>query len=178
MRKPNLILLGGLIGAAAGWALAKSHPPLETVSTVDLNRYLGRWYEIARYPNSFERKCARDVTAQYSLKPDGDIRVVNSCTTLSGSIARSVGTAKTADKSTNAKLKVTFFWPFYGDYWIIDLGRDYDYAVVGEPSRKFLWILSRTSQMPQDLYLRVAARLASKGYDASKLIPTRQTCEH
>lgn len=178
MRKRSLILLGGLVGVAAGWALAKSRPSLETVTTVDLNRYLGRWYEIARYPNSFERKCARDVTAQYSFKPNGDIRVVNTCTTSSGSIARSVGTAKTVEKATNAKLKVTFFWPFYGDYWIIDLGRDYDYAVVGEPSRKYLWILSRTSQIPQDLYLRIAARLASKGYDASKLIRTRQTGEH
>jgi apolipoprotein D and lipocalin family protein len=175
MRKRNLILLGGLVGAAAGWALANSRAPLETVSRVDLNRYLGRWYEIARYPNSFERKCARDVTAEYSIKPDGNIRVVNSCVTSSGSITRSVGTAKTVDRSTNAKLKVTFFWPFYGKYWIIDLGSDYDYAVVGEPSRKFLWILSRTPQMSNDLYLRITAQLASKGYDASKLMRTGQT---
>jgi apolipoprotein D and lipocalin family protein len=177
MRKRNLILLGGLAGAVAGWVLASSRPPLETVSRVDLNRYLGRWYEIARYPTSFERKCARDVTADYSIKPDGGIRVVNSCVTSSGSLTRSVGTAKTVDQSTNAKLKVTFFWPFYGKYWIIGLGRDYDYAVVGEPSRKFLWILSRTPQISDDLYAHITAQLASKGYDASKLMRTRQTGE-
>lgn len=176
MRKRNLALLGGLLGAAAaGWALARSNPPLETVSHVDLHRYVGRWYEIARYPNRFERKCDRDVTAEYSIKRNGDIRVVNSCVTSSGSITRSTGTAKVVDKSTTAKLKVTFFWPFYSKYWIIALGPDYDYAVVGEPLRRYLWILSRTSQMPDDLYQQNTDRLAEKGYDASKLVRTRQT---
>jgi apolipoprotein D and lipocalin family protein len=175
MRRRNLVLLGGLLGAAAGWAIARSNPPLETVPRVDLHRYIGRWYEIARYPNSFERKCDRDVTAQYSIKRNGDIRVVNSCITSSGSITRSTGTAKIVDKSTNAKLKVTFFWPFYGKYWIIALGRDYDYAVVGEPSRKYLWILSRTPQMSDDLYQQLTAQLAEKAYDTSKLVRTRQT---
>lgn len=172
MRTRNLILFGGVIGAAAGWALATSHPPLETVLHVDLNRYIGRWYEIARYPNGFERKCARDVTAEYSIKSNGDIRVVNSCITSSGAVARSVGTAKVVDKSTNAKLKVTFFWPFYGNYWIIALGQGYHYAVVGEPSRKYLWILSRTPRIPDDLYLQITSELASKGYEASKLVRT------
>jgi len=175
MRRRNLVLLGGLLGAAAGWAIARSNPPLETVPRVDLHRYIGRWYEIARYPNSFERKCDRDVTAQYSIKRNGDIRVVNSCITSSSSITRSTGTAKIVDKSTNAKLKVTFFWPFYGKYWIIALGRDYDYAVVGEPSRKYLWILGRTPQMSDDLYQQLTAQLAEKAYDASKLVRTRQT---
>jgi apolipoprotein D and lipocalin family protein len=93
-------------------------PPLETVRHVDLNRYTGRWFEIARYPNWFERKCDRDVTADYSIKETGDIRVVNACITRTGKIERSEGTAKVVDASTNAKLKVTFFWPFYGNYWI------------------------------------------------------------
>lgn len=175
MRRRNSILLGGLLGAAAGWVIASSNPPLETVPHVDLNRYTGRWHEIARYPNSFERKCDRDVTAQYSVKRNGDIRVVNSCVTSSGAISRSTGTAKVVDKATNAKLKVTFFWPFYGKYWIIALGRDYDYAVVGEPSRRYLWILSRSPHMTADLYQQITARLAEKSYDASKLVRTRQT---
>jgi apolipoprotein D and lipocalin family protein len=175
MRKRSLILVGGLVGVAAGWALANSHPPLETVSIVDVNRYLGRWYEIARYPNRFERKCARDVTAHYSIKANGEIRVVNSCITPAGSVTRSVGTAKIVDKSGHAKLKVTFFWPFYGNYWIIGLGPDYEYAVVGEPSRKFLWVLGRVPQMSDELYLRITSQLASKGYDASKLLRTPQT---
>ncbi len=175
MRKRNLIILGGLLGAAAGWAMASSNPPLETVPQVDLGRYVGRWYEIARYPNRFERKCDRDVTAEYSIKRNGDIRVVNSCVKISGDVTQSIGAAKVVDKSTNAKLKVTFFWPFYGKYWIIALGWDYDYAVVGEPSRKYLWILSRNPQMPADLYREITGRLAAKGYDASKLVKTRQT---
>ncbi|MGA9882698.1 MAG: lipocalin family protein [Candidatus Acidiferrales bacterium] len=175
MRKQNALILGGLLGMAAAWALARSNPPLDTVPQVDLDRYLGRWYEIARYPNRFERKCDRDVTAEYSIERNGKIRVTNSCVKSNGAITRAVGAAKVADKSTNAKLKVVFFRPFYGKYWIIDLGRDYDYAVVGEPSRRYLWILSRTPKMSNDLYSSITSRLAAKGYDASKLIQARQT---
>ncbi len=101
--------------------------------------------------------------------------MTNSCVKSNGAVTRAVGAAKVADKSTNAKLKVAFFWPFYGKYWIIDLGREYDYAVVGEPSRRYLWILSRTSQVSDNLYSSITARLAARGYDASKLIRTRQT---
>lgn len=175
MRTRDLVVLGGVLGVAVGLAVACSNSPLETVPKVDLDRYLGRWYEIARYPNSFERKCDRDVTAEYSIKKNGDIRVVNSCVESSGKIARAVGTAKIVDKSTNSKLKVSFFWPFYGKYWIIDLGPDYDYAVVGEPSRRYLWILSRTPDMPDDLYREITGELATKGYEASKLVKIRQT---
>ncbi|MGH9718257.1 MAG: lipocalin family protein [Candidatus Acidiferrales bacterium] len=175
MRQRNLIIVGGLLGAAAGWAVANSNPALETVPEVDLGRYVGRWFEIARYPNRFERKCYRNVTAEYSTSRNGDIRVVNSCVKASGHVTQSIGVARVVDKSTNAKLKVTFFWPFYGKYWIIDLGRDYDYAVIEEPSRRYLWILSRNPQMPGDLYQRVTARLAAIGYDASRLMKTSQT---
>jgi len=175
MRKRDLIILGGLLGAVAGWAVAGSSPSLETVPQVDLARYVGRWYEIARYPNRFERKCGRDVTADYSIKRNGDIRVVNSCVKSSGTVSRAIGTAKVTDKSTNSKLKVAFFWPFYGNYWIVDLGRDYDYAVIGEPSRRYLWILSRSPQMPDELFHQITARLASKGYDPSRLIKIPQS---
>jgi apolipoprotein D and lipocalin family protein len=178
MRKGTALIVGGLLGLAAGLAAAGSKQPLETVPSVDLDRYIGRWYEIARYPNSFERKCGRDVTADYSMKANGDIRVVNSCVKSNGAVTRSLGTAKIVDKTTNAKLKVSFFWPFYGKYWIIDLGRNYDYAVVGEPSRRYLWILSRTPEVPADLYDTITGRLASKGYDASKLVKTRQSRAH
>lgn len=177
MGKRNALILVGLLGMAAAGALARSNPPLDTVPQVDLGRYAGRWYEIARYPNRFERKCDRDVTADYSIKRNGEIRVTNSCLKSNGTVSRAVGTAKVADKSTNAKLKVAFFWPFYAKYWIIDLGREYDYAVVGGPSRRYLWILSRTPQISDDLYSSITARLAAKGYDASKLIRTRQTAD-
>jgi len=175
MRKRNLMIVGSLVGVAAGWAFARSNSPLQTVPNVDLGRYAGRWYEIARYPNRFERKCDRDVTAEYSIKSNGYIRVANSCVKSSGAITQSIGTAKVVDKITNAKLKVAFLRPFYGNYWIIDLGQNYEYAVVGEPSRKYLWILSRDPKMPEDVYQRIAARLASKGYDSSRLIRTPQT---
>lgn len=148
--------------------------PLASVPKVDLNRYVGRWYEIAKYPNRFERKCDRNVTATYAVRPDGRISVVNSCTTREAKLTRSVGWAKVVDKQTCSKLKVTFFWPFFGDYWIIDLGANYEYAVIGEPSRKYLWVLSRTPKMDDKLYAEITSRLASKGYDASKLEPMTQ----
>ncbi len=168
MRMRNVAVLAGLLAATTA-------PPLETVRHVDLNRYTGRWFEIARYPNSFERKCDRDVTAEYSTKPDGTIRVVNACITSSGKISRSEGTAKVVDASTNARLKVTFFWPFYGKYWIIGLGDQYEYAVVGEPSREYLWILSRTPGMQDALYQKILLQVAASGYDAAKLARTPQT---
>jgi apolipoprotein D and lipocalin family protein len=168
-------MLASVTVFAAGLLMASSEPPLETVRHVDLNRYIGRWYEIARYPNSFERKCDRDVTAEYSIRQNGRIRVENACTNRAGSIERSEGTAKIVDPSTNAKLKVTFFWPFYGDYWIIDLGNDYEYAVVGEPSRHYLWILSRTPTLADSVFQNIIQQLTAKGYDPQTLVRTTQT---
>ena len=168
-------MLGGFIAASIGLAMANSDPPLATVGHVDLNRYIGRWFEIARYPNRFERKCDRDVTAEYSIERNGRIRVVNACVTRKGKVEQSKGTAKVVDASTNAKLKVTFFWPFYGNYWIIELGNDYEYAVVGEPSRHYLWILSRSPAMQDSVYEGILHRLATYGYDPRKLAKTTQT---
>lgn len=147
---------------------------LKTVEHVDLDRYVGKWYELARYPNRFERECDRNVTAEYAKQNDGKIRVLNSCVRAGGKTKRSEGRAKVEDKTTNAKLAVTFFWPFYGKYWVIDLGQKYEYAVVGEPSRKYLWILSRTPSLPESTYAEITGRLAAKGYDAGKLVKTRQ----
>jgi apolipoprotein D and lipocalin family protein len=166
-------MLGIFMGVVAAVA-AGSPPPLQTVAHVDLNRYVGKWFEIARYPNWFERKCDRDVTAEYSMKDNGGIRVVNRCTTAGGKVERSVGTARVVDASTNAKLKVTFFWPFYGKYWVIGLGDQYEYAVVGEPSRGYLWILSRSAAMPDAVYENILRQVTAKGYDAMKLVKTKQ----
>src|SRR5579885_1618390 len=141
--KIRWIVLAALIIPCAMGADA----PLETVAHVDLDRYVGKWYELARYPNRFERECDRNVTAEYAKQSNG-IEVVNSCLKVDGKTKRSEGHAKVQDAATNAKLAVTFFWPFYGKYWVIDLGQDYEYAVVGEPSRKYLWILSRTNSIP------------------------------
>jgi apolipoprotein D and lipocalin family protein len=149
--------------------------PLTTVSFVDLNRYLGKWYEIASYPAWFQRGCT-GATADYSRLPDGRIRVVNRCfkKSLDGPLKESKGKAEVVDTATNAKLKVWFFWPFKGDYWIIDLDPDYQWAVVGVPSRKYLWILSRTSTLDDAIYDGILRRVIENGYDPTRLQLTPQ----
>ena len=147
---------------------------LEVVQSVELTRYVGRWYEIARLPNGFQKKCADTVTANYTTLANGNIEVINRCRKASGEYATAKGKAKIVDKKTNAKLKVTFFWPFYGDYWILDLGPNYEYAVIGEPSRKYLWVLSRSPQMDEALYHQLLQKMAAKGFDTDKMIRTSQ----
>lgn len=145
---------------------------LEVVSYVELEKYLGKWYEIARLPAKFQEGCD-ETTATYTLLKDGRISVINECT-KNGKIKKAKGKAKIVEKSSNAKLKVTFFWPFYGDYWIIKLGNNYNYSVVGTPDRKYLWILNRTPQMDDKLYSQLTEYIKSKGFDANRLIRTRQ----
>jgi apolipoprotein D and lipocalin family protein len=148
--------------------------PLGTVAHLDLNRYVGKWYEIARYPNRYEKKCAGEVTAEYSIEPSGNIGVTNSCMMSDGKPEVSRGWAKIEDRNSNAKFAVTFFWPFYWKYWVIDLDPNYEYAVVGEPSREYLWILSRNPKMPDEVYNAIVARLHSQEYDSAKLVRTAQ----
>jgi len=149
--------------------------PLKTVPYVDLGRYTGVWYEIARYPNNFQRGCVGS-RATYTLRDDGNISVLNECydKAFDGKLRFAKGKAWVVDKETNAKLKVSFFWLFAGDYWIIDLGKDYEYAVVGHPKRKYLWILSRTKEMDAVVYEGILSRLQEKEYDTSKLMRTLQ----
>lgn len=151
-------------------AHASEQRPLETVSYVDLNRYLGKWYEIASLPQSFQKGCVAS-TANYSLRDDGDIDVLNQCRmgSADGKIKSAHGYAKVVDKKSNAKLKVTFFWPFFGKYWIIDLGANYEYTVVGHPNRKYLWILSRVPNIDEGTYQAIVRRAQEKGFDVSKL---------
>ena len=144
--------------------------PLEVVPQVELKKYLGKWYEIAHLPFRFENDCT-DITATYSLSKDGNISVLNECL-KDGKLKQARGKAKVVDKNTGAKLKVTFFWPFSADYWIIDLGKDYQYAVVGTPNRKYLWILSRTPQMDDKLFSQLNESVKSKGFDVNNLIKT------
>jgi apolipoprotein D and lipocalin family protein len=146
---------------------------LQVVSFVDLGKYLGKWYEIAHLPAKFQQNCD-ETTATYTLLDNGSISVINECK-KDEKIKVAKGKAKVVDKMTNAKLKVTFFWPFYGDYWIISLGETYDYAVVGTPDRKYLWILSRTPKMDNNLFSQLIEIAKSKGFDVSKLIITRQS---
>ncbi len=144
---------------------------LEVVSHVELEKYLGKWYEIAHLPAKFQEGC-NETIATYTLMKNGSVSVLNQCI-KNGKSKHSKGKAKVVDKS-NAKLKVTFFWPFYGDYWIINLGKDYDYAVVGTPNRRYLWILSRTPQMDDKLYAQLVEQAKLKGFDVSRLIKTLQ----
>lgn len=169
-------LLAGLLGAAGCTATTTSRlhlPPLQTVAHVDLDRYLGTWYEIASFPQRFQRGCVAS-TATYTARPDGEIEVVNRCRkgTLSGPEKSASGRARVVDRSSNAKLEVSFFRPFWGDYWIVDLGADYEYAAVGHPSRDYLWILSRTPAMEPAVYDAIVRRLQAQGYETHRLVRT------
>ena len=149
--------------------------PLETVSHVDLTRYMGVWYEISRYPNSFQKGCFGS-RATYTLMDGGKVSVLNECYdgSIRGKLRSAKGKAWVVDQESNAKLKVSFFWFFAGDYWIIDLGKDYEYAVIGHPKRKYLWILSRTKEVDEAVYEGILSRLRDKHYDTSRLIKTVQ----
>jgi apolipoprotein D and lipocalin family protein len=170
---PALIAIGFFIFNCAG--TAKSDSPLTVVDSVDLQRYLGKWYEISSYPAWFQKGCTGS-TAEYSPLTEGKIQVINSCRkgSLEGKLKESKGKAEVVDTATNAKLKVWFLWPFNSIYWIIDLDDDYQWAVVGEPSRKYLWILSRTPTMEEAVYQGILGRLPQKGYDSAKLRKTDQ----
>jgi apolipoprotein D and lipocalin family protein len=150
-------------------------PPLQPVAKVDLSRYAGTWFEIASYPQRFQEGCT-GTTATYTLRADGQIGVVNQCRkgSLAGKAASAAGRARVVDRSTNAKLEVTFFWPFWGEYWVIDLGENYEYAVVGHPSRDYLWILSRTPELDDAVYQGILDRLQAKGYPLDRLRKTLQ----
>jgi len=148
-------------------------PPLQTVPRVELPRYLGTWYEIAAFPQRFQRGCTA-TTATYTLRDDGDIDVVNRCRKDSPDGPEKVarGRARVVDHATNAKLEVSFFRPFWGDYWIVELGDDYGHAVVGHPSRDYLWILARTPAIGAGLYESILRRLSAQGYETARLVRT------
>lgn len=169
------ILSAALLGCMTSGGARADLPPLETVPEVDLQRYLGTWYEIARIPQRFQRGCTA-TTATYSLEEDGDIRVLNRCRkgSLDGPLDEAEGRARVVDEETNAKLEVSFFGPFWGDYWILELGPDYEYAVVGHPSRDYLWILSRSPTMEPELYQAILRRLEGQGYETERLVRTEQ----
>ena len=157
--------------------MAQTPATVRTVPAVDLDRYAGDWFEVARYPNRFQRECAGDARASYARRADGRLDVVNRCARADGSIIEARGLAQVADTQTRAKLKVRFapavlsFLPFvWGDYWIIGLGDDYTWAVVGSPDRKYLWILARTPRLDAATFDRAVAAARANGFDASRLV--------
>ncbi|WP_270937877.1 lipocalin family protein [Falsiroseomonas oryzae] len=175
MRRLTLLALLAL-GACA---TPPQRAPVQTVAAVDLQRYLGTWYEIARFPNSFQdgrgRRCV-ETTATYTLRPDGQVGVTNRCLDAADNNREAVaeGRAYAVEGSNNARLRVTFFWPFYGDYWVIGLEPTYRWAVVGSPGRDYLWILSRTPGMSAGDYAAAVGAAAAQGFDVSRLQPTPQ----
>lgn len=152
---------------------AAETPPVASVERVDLTRYAGRWYEIAAFPMFFQRQCVGDTTADYALRPDGEVTVVNRCRTDSG-FDQATGRAWAVAGGGNAQLKVSFFWPFRSDYWIIGLDENYRWAVVGNPNRKYLWILARTPELPADQLERALQAARAQGYDLAQLKYTPQ----
>lgn len=161
-------------------ALAMTPLEVKTVPRVDLERYAGRWYEIARFPNRFQDDCTGGVRATYTRRRDGRIDVLNECTTAKGAKS-AAGIARVVDTATNAKLKVRFApawlsWlpAVWGDYWVIGLADDYSWAVVGDPSREYLWVLSRTPRMEDARYEEAVGRATANGFDTSKLRRTPQ----
>ena len=163
--------------AFAGCSIFSSsnYAPLETVPSVDVTKYVGTWYEIASLPFSRQEGCSC-TTAEYEILGIGVLKVINSCK-KDGEIAQATGKAFVVEGTNNAKLKVQFFWPFKGDYWVIDLADDYSYAVVGVPSRKYCWILSRSTTMSTDTYSGILDRIKAKGFDITRFNKTVHNCE-
>ena len=167
------------LACAAG--LAQAAEPLTTVSALDVPRYMGTWYEIAKLPNWFQRKCASSTRAQYSLQADGRVQVANSCRLASGEFDDAIGAARQIGAANSPKLKVRFApaWlslipAVWGDYWVVELDDNYQWVAVSEPGRQYLWILSRTPRMDPAVYADVLVRLTRKGLDLQKLELTRQ----
>lgn len=148
---------------------------LETVTTVDLQKYSGKWFEIASFPQRFQKGC-HCTTAEYTVTSKDYLIVENRCNkdSLNGKSLYIKGKVFAEKNSGNSKLKVQFFWPFKGKYWVIDLASDYSYAVVGHPNRNYLWILSRTASMDNVVYQEIVSRIEAKGYDVSKILKTKQ----
>ncbi len=172
-------LLVGLVAGLSACATISSMPVgnrtvPQPSKSVDIDRYLGRWYELYRYDAPFQKDCEA-VAADYSRNADGTIRVLNSCRkgAVDGPLKTAKGKAKIVDTVSGAKLKVSFFGPFYGDYWVLDHADDYQWSIVGEPSGRYLWILSRDPRPTEAVKMMLRRRAEEMGYDWSLVRETR-----
>ena len=179
---PSLLIFSTIISAQKKNSNDKTE--VRTVSTVDVKRYAGKWYEIARYPNKFQKKCVGNTTATYAMKSDGKIAVVNQCVLKDGSVGKAQGEAKITDTASNAKFEMNFATQYksflstdWKDYLIVDLDEKYQYAAVADPKRENLWILSRTPEMSDAVYQSILRRLEKLGFVPGKLAKTPQNIE-
>lgn len=168
-------------GSAAGNESPTSSNALRTIPSLDVARYMGTWYEVAKYPNWFQKKCTGGAKADYSLMSDGRVKVINRCRLAGGDLSEAIGVARQVGTGTSPKLEVRFapawmsFLPFvWGDYWVIELDDDYQLVAVSEPKREYLWILSRTPKVDPVSYNALLARLRQKKFDLRKLEVTQQ----
>jgi apolipoprotein D and lipocalin family protein len=175
MQKIRLLLIFSLILFLSYTNTKSQMINKTTVKELNLNRYLGTWYEIARFPHSFEKNLV-GVTATYSLRDDGKIKVLNQGykNTLDGELSVAVGKAKIPNKLEPAKLKVSFFWIFYGDYYVLELDENYQYVMIGSSSPKYFWILCRTPQMDSATYEMLLEKARKRGYNLDKLVKVLQ----
>ena len=181
--KGTLLASVVLVGMKAWAASSEANPrsDLAAIPSLDLPRYLGEWYEIAKFPNRFQRKCVGFTKATYTALPDGRVQVENRCRLADGSTDVAIGIARQVGAANSPRLKVRFapallsFIPMvWGDYWIIDLDKNYGLAAVSEPGRDYLWILSRTPTVSKPAYDALVARLSGQGLDVRKLVRTQQ----
>ena len=174
--RPSIWLAALSLGLCALTASAQTPAPLGTVASVDVPRYMGTWYEIAKYPNWFQKKCASSTSATYSLQADGQVQVVNRCKTANGEWSEALGQARQIGRANSPRLQVRFapawlsFLPMvWGNYWIIDLDPQYQWVVISEPRREYLWILSRTPELPAATYKSLLDKLATNGFDLQRI---------
>lgn len=186
MRHTTITLLLNLFILVTGQsvALASEPPPLATIAALDVPRYMGRWYEIAKYPNRFQRKCVADTSAEYKLEPDGRVQVINRCRMENGEWNEAVGMARQVGDASSPKLEVRFapawlsFIPaVWGDYWVIDLDPAYQLVAVSEPGREYLWVLSRSPAVGHDAMAALMERLRRLGFDTNRLEISVQRAE-
>lgn len=180
MRNNTKLILGATAFATAAMFISscsKTYLLLETVPSVDLSKYEGRWYEIAALPQRFEKGC-HCVYAEYTYNPKGYVEVYNYCRKdgPNGEVKDVNGKAFPVEGSSNSKLKVQFFWPFKGDYWILELDPDYQHVLVGSPDRESLWILSRTPVLDEAIYNLMVQQAKSKGFPVEQLEKMDQSC--
>ena len=176
-----LALLSPFAASAQTAQTAAPPEPLQTIARLDVGRYLGTWYEIAKYPNRFQRQCVADTSALYRLRDDGQLDVINRCRQANGEVAEAVGRARQDGPADSPKLKVRFapawlsWLPMvWGNYWVIDIDTDYQLVAVSEPSREYLWILSRTPTVEVGAYQALLGRLREKGFEVGRLERTAQ----